>query len=83
MKDSALLFVSVRLNFREPYNLAPLLSFVDDELAEIDGRAAKHRAIQVGKPHLEFGIGECGVDLLVELIDNFSGRVLRRAEAKD
>jgi len=36
----------------------------------------------VGKPRLEFGIGECGVDLLVEAVDDLSGRVPARAEAK-
>ena len=45
------------------------------------GEPAKHRAAQVGKPRLHLGIGEAGVDLLVELVDDFGGRVLGRADA--
>ena len=36
----------------------------------------------VGKPRPDLGIGEAGIDLLVELIDDLSGRVLRRANAE-
>src|SRR6266545_7005976 len=74
---------SVRFNVRQLYHFAPLLGFVGDELAEIGGRAAKRGAIQVGKLCLEPGIGECGVDLLVELVDDLGGRVPGRSETKD
>src|SRR5205807_9570817 len=61
---------SVRLDTRELHHLAPLLDFIGDELAKIGGRARKHRAAQVGKPCLKLGIGEGGVDLVVELVDD-------------
>src|SRR5690349_15975894 len=37
----------------------------------------------MGKPRLEIGIGECGVDLLVELVDDLRGCVPRRAKTED
>ena len=46
------------------------------------GEPGKHRAAEVGKPRLHLGIGEAGVDLLVELVDDLSRRVLGRAEAE-
>src|SRR6476469_1250189 len=55
--------LSLRSDVGRPDHLAPLLGFVGDELAEIGGRAAEHRAVERGKPGLELGIGECGVDL--------------------
>src|SRR5262249_32449223 len=49
---------SIRFNAHELDNLAPLLGFLSDELAEGRGRAGKHRAAQIGEPGLDFGIGE-------------------------
>ena len=72
----------LRLDAGEPDHLAPLLGFVRDELAEVGGRARKHRAAQIGKPRLHLGIGERGVDLPVELVDDLGGRVLGRADAE-
>jgi hypothetical protein len=43
-------------------NLAPLLSFGDDVLAEIGRRARQRRAAQLGKPRLDFGIEQSGID---------------------
>src|SRR5262245_13565528 len=57
---------SVWLDVCRSHHLAPLLGFVGDELTEIGGRAHKRRASKVGKPRLDLGIGEAGVDLLVE-----------------
>jgi hypothetical protein len=48
---------SLRLEAREPYYLAPLLGFVRDELAEVDGRERKRRDAQNGKLRPELGIG--------------------------
>ena len=48
---------SLRLEAREPYHLTPLLGFVRDELAEIDGRERKRRDAQKGKLRPELGIG--------------------------
>ena len=46
------------------------------------GEQGKHRAAEFGKPRLDLGIGEGRVDLLVELVDDFGGRVLGRADAE-
>ena len=54
-------------------NLAPLPGFVGDELAEVGRRERKPYVAKVGKPRLDLGIGEAGIDLLVELVDDFSG----------
>src|SRR5262245_769595 len=73
---------SLRLNAGELDHLAPFLSFVGDELAEIGGGTRKHLPAQVGEPSFQFGIGECGVDLRVELVDDFTGCVFRRSDAE-
>src|SRR6202022_4699177 len=73
----------LRLDVGRSNHLAPLLGFLRDELSEIGRRAAKHRAVQVGKPYLDLGIGEAGTDLLVQLVDYLGGRILGRAEAKE
>src|SRR5262245_55987767 len=67
---------SVGLDVGRPDHLGPLLGLFGDELAEIGGRADKRRASKVGKPRLHLGIGEAGVDLLVELVDDLRRRVL-------
>src|SRR6266478_5436683 len=72
---------SVRLDVEGPDDVAPLLRFVGDELAEVRGRARKHRAAQAGKPCLELGVGEARVNFLVELVNNLRRCVLRRADA--
>ena len=53
-----------------PDYLSPLLGFVGDELAEVDGRERKHVATQIRKPHLDLGLSKASVDLLVELLDD-------------
>src|SRR5260370_7478627 len=65
-----------------PDDFAPLLGFVGEKLAELGWREGSRRAAQVGKARLDFGIGEGGGDLLVESIDDFRGRVSRRADAE-
>ena len=40
------------------------------------GEPRKRRAAQVGKPRLQLGIGETGIDLLIELVDDLGRRVL-------
>src|SRR5215831_20352210 len=51
----------LRPDVRRPDQLAPPLGFCGDELAEISGRAHKHRGTEVGEPRLDFGIGKAGV----------------------
>src|SRR3954468_11696280 len=72
---------SLRLDVGCPDDLAPFLGFVGDELSEIGGRAAKHGAAQIGEPRLDLGVRESRVDLFVELVNDFSGRVPGRADA--
>ena len=62
--------------------LAPLFGFLGDELTEAGGRARKHRDPQSVEPRFYSGIGETGIDLLVELINDFGGCVLWRADAE-
>src|SRR5262245_35856840 len=66
---------SLRLDVGGPDDVAPLLRLVGDELAKVGGREREHVATQVGKPHLDLGVGEARVDLPVELVDDFSRRV--------
>src|SRR5262252_7095530 len=69
---------SVRLDVEGPDDLAPLFAVVSDELAEIGGRANERRAAELGEPRLDFGIGEAGVNGLIELVNNLRRRGLRR-----
>src|SRR6516165_11407803 len=72
---------SVRPDARELDHLGPLLGFVSDELSEF-GRRHRHRhAPKLGEPRLKLGVGEDGIDLSVELLDDLSGRVFRHANA--
>src|SRR5207244_7080188 len=72
---------SLRLDAGRPDHLGPLLGFVRDELAEVGGGTGKNRTAQIAEPSLYLGVGEAGIGLLVELLDNLGGRVLGRAEA--
>src|SRR5215831_20076434 len=72
---------SVCFDVRRPDHLAPLLGFVDDQLAEVSGRTRKHRAAEVSEPRFHVGIGEASVDLLVEFLDYLSRRGLGCAHA--
>jgi hypothetical protein len=44
-------------------------------------RAREHRPAQVSNPRLDLGIGESGIDLLVELVDHFCRRSSRCTDA--
>ena len=48
---------SLRLDVEGPDDVAPLLRFVSDELAEVGGRHRHWQTAEVGKPPLELGIG--------------------------
>src|SRR5215469_17146039 len=61
---------SLRLDVGRPDHLAPLLSFVGNELSKVGGRTCEHRTSQVSQALLHVGISERGIDLLVELLDN-------------
>src|SRR5262245_20636062 len=72
---------SLRLDVEGPDDVAPLLRFVGDELAEVGGRTDEWCATQIGEPRLDLMIGESGVDLGVELLDDPDRRGLRCADA--
>src|SRR5271170_5892893 len=74
----ALLF---RLDVGRPDHLAPLLRFIRDELAKIGRRQRERRAPEFGKPCVDFRIGECRDNLLVELVNDPKRRVSGHADA--
>src|SRR5262249_13814526 len=67
---------SLRFDARELYHLGPFLGFLGDELAKIGGRTREHCTSQIGEARLHGGIGESGINFLVELLDNIYGRGL-------
>src|SRR5436853_3578796 len=60
---------------RGPDHLGPLLGFVGHELSEVGRRTSKRRTAEVGKPIPDPGIGNAGIDFLVELINDLSRRL--------
>jgi hypothetical protein len=72
---------SFRLDVGRPYDLAPLLGFVRDELPKVRGREHEFSAPKFSEPCLDIGVREEGVYLLVELFEYFRGSVLGREEA--
>src|SRR6266545_2826443 len=73
---------SVCFDARELHHLAPLLGFVSDQLAEFSGRSGKNHSAHLGELRLDFGISESGVDLRVELVDDFGRRASGHADAE-
>src|SRR5581483_6775521 len=61
---------SVRFDAGELDHLGPFLGFAADELLEVGGRAGEHVAAEIGKALSHSGIGERGIDLLVENLDH-------------
>src|SRR5262245_50079965 len=73
---------SLRLDVEGPDHLGPLLGFVGDQRTKVGGRARKRRAAEVSEPRFDRGIGQAGVDVLVEPIRDLGRRVLGRADAE-
>jgi hypothetical protein len=67
---------SLRLDVEGPDDVAPLLRFVGDELAEVGGRTDERCATQIGESRLDIMIGESGVGLLVELLDDLRQMII-------
>ena len=65
---------SLRLDACRFDHLAPLLGFVGEELAEFGRRLRRRYDAEVGQLGPYSWIGEGGVDLLVEFVDDFGGR---------
>ena len=72
---------SLRLDARELDYLGPFLGFVGDELAEVGGRTANTVAPRSANRAFNLGIGEDGIDLPVELVDDLGWRVRGHADA--
>ena len=66
----------IRFDIGRPDHLGPFFGFLNDELAEIVGRARHLDAAQIGDPRFHFRIGQGRVDLLVEDLDDIGGRAL-------
>src|SRR5262249_1897688 len=71
---------SVDFRARKLDHLGPLLCICGDECAELGGRAFKHRVAEEGDARLHLGIGEAGIDRLVELVDDLGGCIPGRAD---
>src|SRR6516165_681150 len=71
---------SVRLYAGELDYFGPLVGFFRDALSVLAGRERKHFAAKLSKACLDRRVGEGGVDLPVERVDDFGRRVLRRAD---
>src|SRR5262249_47594709 len=71
----------LRLDVGRTDHLGPFLRFVGDQLPKFDGRERENGAIEMGDPGLDRGIGEAGIDLLVELVNNLGWRISWRAYA--
>ena len=74
-------WASLRLDVGRTDHLAPLLGIVDDELAEVGGRARKRLHAQFDEPRFERRISEGGVNLRVEDCDDLLRRVSRGANS--
>src|SRR5262245_21280183 len=61
------------LDVGEPYDLAPFIGFISDELAEIGRRARERLATDVGKSRSHPRVGESCIYLPVELVDDVGG----------
>src|SRR5215472_3729003 len=62
-------------------NLAPLLGAFDDDLVKFSRRSDKHGAGQVVNPRGDLRINKSSVYLLIKLIDDCDGRILRSSDA--
>jgi hypothetical protein len=67
----------LRLDVGTPDHLGPCVSVFDDKLSERGGRIDEGAAAQLGKPRFQLRIGQSGIDLHVELVDDLSRRVPR------
>src|SRR5262249_32348364 len=73
---------SFRLDIGGGEHLAPFFRFICNEAAQVGGRAGEQDAAHVGEPRFDLRIGETGIDLGVEALDDHGGRVLRRRNAE-
>src|SRR5262249_18458592 len=67
---------SYRWDVRGSDDVAPLLGFVGDELAELGWCERGRRAAELGDPRVQFGIGETRINLLVDFVDDVGRRAV-------
>src|SRR5262249_45360693 len=60
-------------------HLGPLVGFRGDELPEVGRTARDQHAAELREASLDLRVGQGGVDLLVELVNDLGRRALRRA----
>src|SRR5271169_6092259 len=65
-----------------PDHLAPFLGFRRYMLSEVGRRADKYRGAEFGQPRLQLWIGEAGIDLQIELVDDLDRCLAGRADTK-
>jgi hypothetical protein len=56
-------------------DLGPPLDLAGDKLCKVGGRPTDNQASQVGEALPGAGIGQAGIDLLVELVDDLARRI--------
>src|SRR5439155_20520624 len=71
----------LRLDTGELDHFRPLVGLVGDELAEIGARHWLWHETQIDEPHIDLGVGERGVGLLVEEIEDLHRCVSGRSNA--
>src|SRR5262249_56776561 len=65
-----------------PDYLGPLLDFFGNEGPEIGRRAGEDHAAKVGKVSPQLGIGQAGIDFLVERVDDLARGFPGRADSE-
>src|SRR5580704_12317991 len=73
---------SPRLDPRSPYNFAPLFGVGNDKCGKFSGGKWKHSAPKFGYLCYHLRIGNNGVDLPIERIDDFGWRFLGRCDTE-
>src|SRR5436309_13682062 len=71
---------SLRLRTRELDHLGPLLRFLNDDLAKILRSSVDQHPAHIVKACPDIGVGNCRIDLLVELVDDFGRRTFGSAD---
>src|SRR6266702_3677426 len=66
---------SIRLYACKLNHLGPFFDFPRDHAAELGGRASGRHVAEVSESRLQFRIGEAGIDLSVELVDDLGGYI--------
>src|SRR5262249_27292196 len=66
---------SFRLDAGKLERLGPFVDSPRDHACKLGGRASSRRVADLGKSRLQVRIGEAGIDLSVELVDDLGGDI--------